>query len=168
MNLRDLHSRRAGTMRGRQTDRSQLFGGGGFSRPANGYGHGASGSAGAAEHANAMLEAQNDAVIDQLFHTASQIKNYSHTINRQAKEQNELLSGMGSQMDKTQGLLGKTMGKMRAMAAQGGSKHMCYMVIFVVFILWLLYWTAFSKRTNIEMEVEQPTLLQDSLDSGSG
>ena len=62
-------------MRGRQPDRSQLFGGSGYGQ------HG--GSSGAAEHANAMLEAQNDAVIDQLFQTASQIKNYSQTINRQ-------------------------------------------------------------------------------------
>ena len=118
-----------------------------------------------------MLEAQNDAVIDRHYQTASQIKNYSQTINRQAKEQNELLSGMGSQMDKTQGLLGKTMGKMRAMAAQGGSKHMCYMVLFVLLILWLLYWSAFSKR-SVALEdsaaMEQPVLIRDSMDSGSG
>eukprot|EP00946_MAST-07B_sp_MAST-7B-sp1_P003781 g3781.t1 len=150
-------------MRGRQPDRSQLFGGGGYGQHAGG--------SGAAEHANAMLEAQNDAVIDQLFQTASQIKNYSQTINRQAKEQNELLSGMGSQMDKTQGLLGKTMGKMKAMMAQGGSKHMCYMVLFVLLILWLLYWSAFSKR-SVTLEdsaaMEQPVLIRDSMDSGSG
>ena len=153
-------------MRGRQPDRSQLFGGNGYSQPANGYGQ--QGGAGATEHANAMLEAQNDAVIDQLFQTASQIKNYSQTINRQAREQNELLSGMGTQMDKTQGLLGKTMGKMKAMMAQGGSKHMCYMVLFVVFILWLLYWSAFSKRALDPTVMEQPTYISDPMDSGSG
>ena len=151
-------------MRGRQPDRSQLFGGNGNSQPANGYGQQGGGGAGATERANAMLEAQNDAVIDQLFQTASQIKNYSQTINRQAKEQNELLSGMGTQMDKTQGMLGKTMGKMKAMMAQGGSKHMCYMVLFVVFVLWLLYWSAFSKRAAVVEDptmMEQPTLISD-------
>ena len=120
------------------------------------------------EHANDMLEAQNDAVIDQLYETASQIKSYSQTINRQAKEQNDLLNGMGTQMDKTQGLLGSTLKKMQAMAAQGGAKHMCYMVLFVLFMLWLLYWVAFTKRT-VGPPVEVPALEDaagDGLDGG--
>ena len=55
--------------------------------------------------------------------------------------------------------------------AQGGSKHMCYMVLFVLLILWLLYWSAFSKR-SVTLEdsaaMEQPVLIRDSMDSGSG
>ena len=163
MNLRD-RARQYQHMQGRGANRAALFGGDPYGRSRGGMGTPHQNT----EHANDMLEAQNDAVIDQLYETASQIKSYSQTINRQAKEQNDLLNGMGTQMDKTQGLLGSTLKKMQAMAAQGGAKHMCYMVLFVLFMLWLLYWVAFTKRT-VGPPVEVPALEDatgDGLDGG--
>ena len=133
-------------MQGRKVDRRQLFGADAYGRPGNSYVYGNSHPAAHNEHTNDMLERQNDEVIDTLFETARNIKQYSQTINRQANEQNSMLNGMGLQMDKTQGLLGRTMSKMEAMAASGGSKHMCYMVCFFLFMIWMLYFFAFSKR----------------------
>jgi|TARA_B110000211_G_C13779442_1_gene421209 hypothetical protein len=137
--------------RGRKADRAQLFGADAYGRAGNSYGN--SHPSAHQEHANDMLERQNDEVIDTLFETARNIKQYSQTINRQAKEQNDMLGGMSIQMDKTQGLLGRTLNKMEAMAANGGSKHMCYMVCFFVFMIWMLYFFAFSKRADVVLEV---------------
>jgi hypothetical protein len=135
---------------GRRNDRAQLFGADAYGRPRNTYGNsGHPASSVHQEHANNMLEKQNDEVIDSLFETARNIKNYSQTINRQAKEQNEMLSAMGIQMDKTQGLLGRTLGKMENMMKNGGSKHMCYMICFFVFMIWMLYFFAFSKKNDV-------------------
>jgi len=141
---------------GKRNDRAQLFGADAYGRP-GGYGN--SHPSAHQEHANDMLERQNDEVIDTLFETARNIKQYSQTINRQAKDQNDMLGGMSLQMDKTQGLLGRTLSKMEKMAANGGSKHMCYMVCFFVFMIWMLYFFAFSKRSAVVLEVSDVTVL---------
>lgn len=47
----------------------------------------------------------------------------------------------GKDFDNTEGLLGGTMKRLGAMMEQGGSKHMLYLVAFVVFVFVLLYYT---------------------------
>ena len=133
----------------RKNDRAQLFGADAYGRNSNSYGNSGHPASAHQEHANDMLEKQNDEVIDTLFETARNIKQYSQNINRQAKEQNDMLSGMSVQMDKTQGLLGRTLGKMEAMAKNGGTKNLCYMVCFFLFMIWMLYFFAFSKKSAV-------------------
>ena len=53
--------------------------------------------------------------------------------------------GMQDNMDKTDSLLGTT--KADRDGKHGGSKNLCYMVLFFVFIIFLLYWNAFRKSS---------------------
>ena len=162
MNLRERGGQylaMQGRGNGRRTDRAQLFGAEAYGRTSNSYGNnGRPASSAHQEHANDMLEKQNDEVIDSLFETARNIKQYSQTINRQATDQNNLLNGMGLQMDKTQGLLGRTLGKMEAMAKNGGSKHMCFMICFFVFMIWMLYFFAFTKKKDMVLASDEALL----------
>lgn len=45
----------------------------------------------------------------------------------------------GKEFDNTDGLLGGTMKRLNVMMAQGGSKHMLYLIGFVVLVFVLLY-----------------------------
>ena len=66
-------------------------------------------------------------------------------IGDEVSEHNRVLSGMQDNMNKTDSLLGTTLGKLTEMGKNGGSKHMCYMVLFFFFMIFLLYWNAFRK-----------------------
>lgn len=47
----------------------------------------------------------------------------------------------GKEFDNTDGLLGGTMKRLNTMMDQGGSKHMLYLIGFVVVVFVLLYYT---------------------------
>jgi blocked-early-in-transport protein 1 len=53
-------------------------------------------------------------------------------------------------MGNVQALLKGSMEKLGELVQQGGSRHMCYLIVFVVFVLLLLYfiisWTSKSSR----------------------
>lgn len=51
----------------------------------------------------------------------------------QVRSQNELINGMEGQMFDAGGLLGGTLRRINTMMAKGGSRHMCYLVAFIVF-----------------------------------
>jgi blocked-early-in-transport protein 1 len=50
-----------------------------------------------------------------------------------------MLDGMGSSLGQTTDLLTSTIGKIGVMVSSGGSKHMCYLVLFVVVFFMMLY-----------------------------
>lgn len=52
-----------------------------------------------------------------------------------------LANMQGKEFDNTDGLLGGTMKRLNVMMAQGGSKHMLYLIAFVVVVFVLLYFT---------------------------
>lgn len=118
-------------------ERKALFGQPGYASGASGWGHGTQNAH--TEHAHNMLEQQNDQRIEELLEMATLIKSGATEIGSIADEQNRFLDGMSRDMDKTSNLLDKTLGKLQKMAAQGGSKHMCLMIGFVVFVFVLLY-----------------------------
>ena len=55
------------------------------------------------------------------------------------KDQNSMLDGMGSTLGSTTDLITNTIGKIGVMVSSGGSKHMCYLIAFVVFFFLMLY-----------------------------
>ena len=140
--------RTAQTMRGVSSrERTELFGNRGGRR-------GAGDSDDHQEHALDMLEAQNNEALEQLMSVAGEIRAGAERVRDETKRQNKLLDSLGNAMDKTQSLLGSTLDKMKKMAAQGGSKHMCYMVCFVVFVLIFLYMFAFRARAPQSVVVD--------------
>ncbi|GAB9463851.1 hypothetical protein Gpo141_00001297 [Globisporangium polare] len=91
------------------------------------------------EQAKRLLEEQNDEQISHLSLQISQLKQLSTSIHSEVVDQNRYLDGMSKDFDNTEGLLGGTMKKLGAMMDQGGSKHMLYLIAFVVFVFVLLY-----------------------------
>ena len=94
-----------------------------------------------AEYTRDILTEQNDAA-DELLAKARQLRSVV-TVIGDVSEHNRILGGMQDNMDKTDSLLGTTLGKLTEMGKHGGSKNLCYMVLFFVFIIFLLYWNAF-------------------------
>lgn len=58
----------------------------------------------------------------------------------QVRSQNELIDGMEGQMFDAGGLLGGTLRRISTMMAKGGSRHMCYLVAFIVFTFIAIWW----------------------------
>lgn len=98
-----------------------------------------------AEYTRDILTEQNDAMQDELLLKAQQLRSVVTVIGDEVSEHNRILGGMQDNMNKTEGLLGTTLGKLTEMGKHGGSKHMCYMALFFFFMIFLLYWNAFRK-----------------------
>ncbi|KAH7476988.1 hypothetical protein PRNP1_000846 [Phytophthora ramorum] len=117
---------------GRSTARDTLFSGA-SSRTQVG------GSVDNGEQAKRLLEDQNDEQISHLSLQITQLKQLSGNIHSEVVDQNRFLDGMGKEFDNTEGLLGGTMKRLGIMMDQGGSKHMLYLILFVVVVFVLLY-----------------------------
>lgn len=92
------------------------------------------------EQARNLLEEQNDERIDLLSSQISSLKQITLDIQGEVVSQNRYLDGMGEDFDRTGGLLGGTLSKISTMMNQGGSHHMCLLIVFVVFIFLFLYY----------------------------
>jgi blocked early in transport 1 len=68
------------------------------------------------------------------------LKNLTIDIGQEVNSQNQLLDGMSNSMFDASGLLGGTMKKIGTMMKKGGSKHMCYLVLFIVFTFMMIWW----------------------------
>lgn len=66
----------------------------------------------------------------------------------QVRSQNDLISGMEGQMFDARGLLGGTLRRINTMMAQGGSRHMCYLVAFIVFTFMAIWYILKQSRSG--------------------
>ncbi|KAI9917478.1 hypothetical protein PsorP6_012539 [Peronosclerospora sorghi] len=126
-----MHNRMAN---GRATKRELLFSGS-STRSQNGV------DVDNGEQAKRLLEEQNDEQISHLSLQITQLKQLTSGIHAEVVDQNNFLDGMGKEFDNTEGLLGGTMKRLGIMMNQGGSKHMLYLIIFVLVAFVLLYFT---------------------------
>lgn len=69
-------------------------------------------------------------------------------IGSEVREQNSLLDQMGEGFLSTGDLLQGSLAKIGIMLDTSSGKHMCYMVLFVVFVVVFLYWMMTYKGTN--------------------
>ncbi|CAE7556730.1 BET12 [Symbiodinium sp. CCMP2456] len=86
-----------------------------------------------------MMERQNDEAIEDLEAKVGQLKDITRNIGSSIKDSNSLLDQMGIDFDKAAGLLKGTLGNLKGMMANKSSKHMIYMVLFVVCLFLLMY-----------------------------
>ncbi|CAN0056907.1 unnamed protein product [Discosporangium mesarthrocarpum] len=86
------------------------------------------------------MEMQNNAHINDLSDQVSLLKNLTIDIGQEVRSQNELIDGMEGQMFDAGGLLGGTLQRINNMMARGGSRHMCYLVLFIVFTFISIWW----------------------------
>ncbi|GBG26104.1 BET1-like [Hondaea fermentalgiana] len=125
------------TYRGSMSQRNDLFG------------NRAGGNSGAgvayAEATRNMMEEENNRQTDLLGERVSQLKELSIQINGVVNEDNKLLDGMGSTFGQTNQLMNKTLKNLQVMIDKGGSKHMCYLILFVVAVFLVLYFMLMGR-----------------------
>lgn len=92
------------------------------------------------EAAEGLLEQENNEAINQLSSKVDMLKSLSIDIGREAKSQNRFLDEMDNEMGSASNLMSGTMKQLGDMMNSGGSKHMCYLVVFIFAFFLLVYW----------------------------
>lgn len=95
-----------------------------------------------------IMEMQNNAHMDDLSDQVSRLKHLTIDIGQEVRDQNDLISGMEGQMFDARGLLGGTLRRINTMMAQGGSRHMCYLVAFIVFTFVAIWYILKQSRSG--------------------
>jgi len=95
-----------------------------------------------------LLEKDNDRKLEELAQTVSTIKSLTKDIEIGIDDSNRNIGFLDKQMGDVQGLIGGAMQKLTNLTQQGGSKHMCYLVLFIVFVFILLYFIITKATTS--------------------
>jgi len=98
-----------------------------------------------------LLEKDNDKKLEDLAHIVSVIKDRSRDIEIGIDQSNKNLGHLDKEMGDVQGLIGGAMHRLSNLTQQGGSRHMCYLVLFIVFVFILVYFIitrTHSSETN--------------------
>jgi len=86
-----------------------------------------------------LMTRDNDKKLEELAETVDVIKRLSKDIESGIDESDKNIGFLDKQMGDVQGVIGGAMQKLNNLTTQGGSRHMCYLILFVVFIFILLY-----------------------------
>jgi blocked early in transport 1 len=97
---------------------------------------------------SSILEQQNNERINELSEQVARLKGLTIDIGNEVREQNSLLDGMNDGFVNTRDLLTNSLSRIGTMLESGGTKHMCYMVLFIVFVLCFLWWLMSHKSTR--------------------
>eukprot|EP00462_Mataza_sp_D1_P021297 CAMPEP_0175139692 /NCGR_PEP_ID=MMETSP0087-20121206/11052_1 /TAXON_ID=136419 /ORGANISM="Unknown Unknown, Strain D1" /LENGTH=119 /DNA_ID=CAMNT_0016422747 /DNA_START=71 /DNA_END=427 /DNA_ORIENTATION=- len=91
------------------------------------------------ETTQTLMEEQNNEAIGMLSSKVDMLKQLSIDIGKETSSQNKFLDEMDNEMGSTSNLMAGTMKQLNTMLKSGGSKHMCYLVVFI-FFFFLLVW----------------------------
>jgi len=92
-----------------------------------------------AAYSREVIEKQNNSMIEDLEAKTASLRDMSLGIGKAAKESNSFLDGMGADFDKAGAMLKSTLDNLSAMMKSSGGGHMCWMMVFIVFLLILMY-----------------------------
>eukprot|EP00542_Grammatophora_oceanica_P020629 CAMPEP_0194047934 /NCGR_PEP_ID=MMETSP0009_2-20130614/26258_1 /TAXON_ID=210454 /ORGANISM="Grammatophora oceanica, Strain CCMP 410" /LENGTH=149 /DNA_ID=CAMNT_0038693693 /DNA_START=340 /DNA_END=792 /DNA_ORIENTATION=+ len=87
-----------------------------------------------------ILEQQNNEHISELEMQVARLKGLTVAIGDEVSEQNRLLDDVNDGFSQTREMLAGSLRKIGHMLETTGGKHMCYMVMFIVFVMVFLYW----------------------------
>ncbi|KAJ8605116.1 hypothetical protein CTAYLR_000429 [Chrysophaeum taylorii] len=87
-----------------------------------------------------LMERDNDAQLASLHSQVAGLKSLTLDIEAEVKAHNDLLSDMDKSFGGAGDLLKTTMAKLGKMLDAGGSRHMWYLVAFIV-LIFILLWT---------------------------
>ena len=93
-----------------------------------------------------LMESQNNERISQLSDQVSLLKNLTIDIGNEVSSQNNMLDDMGTSFGNTGDLMGKSMKRLGTMLQKTSSKHLCWIVGFVFFVMMFLWWMMTSKN----------------------
>lgn len=91
------------------------------------------------EQARTMMQESNDRDISQLSDKVQHMRNIAFDLEQQLQEDHALLNQTGSNMDRVSQMMRTTLGNVTQMLNTGGSKHMCYLILFIVCLFLGLY-----------------------------
>mmetsp|Transcript_61708 Transcript_61708/g.72115 ORF Transcript_61708/g.72115 Transcript_61708/m.72115 type:complete len:146 (-) Transcript_61708:565-1002(-) len=140
-----MHKRRNGNVKKNDNDNQGAMYGGSTRGGRGGYDPERGGRMSATETNQNILEQQNNDRISELSDQVARLKGLTIDIGNEVREQNSLLDDMGDGFNSTRDLLAGSLRRIGNMLEQGGSKHMCYMVSFIVFVMFFLYWVMSYK-----------------------
>ena len=106
-----------------------------------------------------ILEHQNNDRIAELSDQVARLKGLTIDIGNEVREQNSLLDDMGDGFSGVSNMLGTSLKRIGTMLESGGSKHMCYLVTFVVAVMVFLYWVSLIYWSTHTPSLS-PTVLQ--------
>ena len=112
----------------------------GRNRGGRGNGYDVEGGGGRSDANAAILEGQNNERINELADHVARLKGLTIDIGNEVREQNSLLDNMGDGFESTRDMLAGSLRRIGTMLESGGTKHMCYMVVFCVVVMLVLYW----------------------------
>ncbi|XP_031563554.1 BET1-like protein [Actinia tenebrosa] len=89
-----------------------------------------------------IMESENNRLVDNLSNKVSMLKGIAIDIDRESKQQNKYLGGMGDDFGGAAGLLTGSAQRLSHMIASGKSnrKLMCYIIAGLVFLFVVLYY----------------------------
>jgi blocked early in transport 1 len=87
-----------------------------------------------------IMEQQNNERISELSEQVARLKGLTVDIGNEVREQNALLDGLHDRFGNVTDLLSNSLQRIGTMLQTTGGKHMCYMVLFCVFVMVFLYW----------------------------
>uniref|UniRef100_A0A8C9WCP5 BET1 homolog n=1 Tax=Scleropages formosus TaxID=113540 RepID=A0A8C9WCP5_SCLFO len=87
-----------------------------------------------------VYEEDNEHLQEGLRAKVKALKHLSIDIGTEVKFQNKMLQEMDSDFDSTGGLLGATMGRLKALSRGSQTKIFCYVLLFALFVFFVLYW----------------------------
>eukprot|EP00695_Tsukubamonas_globosa_P000611 TRINITY_DN1518_c0_g1_i1.p1 TRINITY_DN1518_c0_g1~~TRINITY_DN1518_c0_g1_i1.p1 ORF type:complete len:132 (-),score=6.19 TRINITY_DN1518_c0_g1_i1:53-448(-) len=87
-----------------------------------------------------LLESANNERIEHLSKKTEILRGISVDLNKELKEQNTLLDEMESDMSRTRETLGGTVTKLADVMSMKSNQHMCYLVLCIVGVFFLVNW----------------------------
>lgn len=86
------------------------------------------------------MERDNDSLINQLHGKVQLLKDITLELGEEARASNRELDEMDNDFSRAQAKMKTTLTKLANMIASGGSKHMCYLVLFIFAIFLFVWW----------------------------
>ena len=85
------------------------------------------------------MENENDAQLGLLGNKVSELRELSIAIGKHVKDDNTLLNDLDGNFDGTGSILSGTMKKLGNLTSSKDSRHMLYLIVFVVVVFLLVY-----------------------------
>jgi len=96
-----------------------------------------------------LVQKQNDKTLDEIARKVGIIKKVSMDIEQGIGDGIKIADDVDNDMGGVQGLLSGTMQRLGNLASSGGSRHMCYLVVFIVFVFILVYFIITRTAKNM-------------------
>jgi blocked-early-in-transport protein 1 len=141
-----MHQRRTGGNSNKNNDGNMY--GGGYKDVEGGSNVRGRGNGRANDANSGIMESQNNERIDELSDQVARLKGLTIDIGNEVREQNSLLDGIGDTFSNTGDLLQGSLRRIGTMLESGGTKHMCYMVAFIVGVMIFLWWLMSFKGSS--------------------